>query len=196
MPARRCKVDRGPAFEIPTQNEGIVVQQSSQAVLTARHSLCQKRGQGQTSFHHSTTELSPSSTASFSNTAFQEEELGSFTEDSCGNRKHLPVLQAAPMQEASEQKLQGSRHPQRCTHPPMQSGPSSLVGCVSCGSLLQEEVDTVNVAVHDRQHQWGSVGRRGLGTVLGSSAALKSTPPPCDAAPEKHADKLTGRGCP
>ena len=39
MPARRRKVDRGPAFEIPTQNEGIVVQQGSQAVLTARHSL-------------------------------------------------------------------------------------------------------------------------------------------------------------
>lgn len=162
MPTRRCKVDRGPAFEIPTQNEGIVVQQSSQAVLTACYSLCQKRGRGQR--NRATSLRTPVATGA---------------PRSSSEQPHAGGIRA---------EAAGLQAPQRCTHPPMQGGPSSLVGCVSCGSLLQEEVDAVDVAVHDRQHQWGSVGRRGLGTALRSGAAPRPDHHP-ETQPQRKAQE-------
>lgn len=199
MSARRSKVDRGAAFEIPTQNEGIVVQQGSQAVLTARHSLWP----GERS-RRSDLLLRPvtDTTSPF---------FHSFLLKYCTSGREKGLFHSGPSRQTETTSLSSKQTPhrrppsrscgalgtQRCTHPSMQRSPPPLVRCVGCGALLQQEVDTVNVAVHDRQHQWGSAWG---GEWAGAISWAPALPPPAPATPQHIPGEtpaaLTGRGCP
>ena len=185
MPARRGKVDRGPAFEIPTQNEGIVVQQRSQAVLTARHSLrpAKRTRSSDLTLPSFNNRATPFFQASFSHDASQEVKRGSLTEHLATKETIRLLSRQPPLRRVNKsRRAPGLPRSRGHTHPSVQGSPSPLVRCIGCGSLLQEEVDTVNVAIHDRQHQRGSAAGRGsreesgLGRQLGSSIALCALP--------------------
>lgn len=196
MSACRSKVDRGAAFEIPTQNEGIVVQQGSQAVLTARHSLWPgERSRRSDLLRPVNNRTSPFFHSSLLKYCTSGREKGLFHSGLSLQTETTSLSSKQTPRRRPPSRSCGTLGTQRCTHPSMQRSPPPLVRCVGCGALLQQEVDTVNVAVHDRQHQRGSArggeaaaGRVGWGNQLGSSAALS-----CPRHPTAHPRRKPGR---
>lgn len=208
MSACRSKVDRGPAFEIPTQNEGIVVQQGSQAVLTARHSLWpgERSGRSDLLLQPVNDRTSPFFHSFLLKHRTSGREKGLFHPGLSRQRKPPACPPSRSHAGGPQAEDGGLRAPPgrrdaltpRCSAVLPLLSAASAVEPFSSRRWTQSTWPFMIASISGvlRGEGRGSSGESGLGNQLGCSAALSCPPATPRHIPGETPAALTGRGCP